>query len=109
MTTPILDLDEWEEAQAQPQVTVNEALRWLECFAGLVVESQSVTAPPSAVDGDRYIVGDTATGVWAGHDKEIALLMGSTWVFRTAPAGALAYVIDEDDSYRFLSGVWVLV
>ena len=106
MTTPILDLDEWEEAQAQPQVTVNEALRWLECFSGLVVQSQSVTSPPTAVDGDRYIVGDSATGVWTGHDREIALLMGGSWRFREAPEGTLAYVIDDVAEFRYLAGAW---
>lgn len=110
MTTPILSLDEWEEAQAQPNITVNEALRWLECFAQLVVESQSVTDPPTATDGDRYIVGIGATGEWAGHDSEIALAMGDAWAFRAAPEGSLAYVLDESPGeYRLLSGVWTAV
>lgn len=107
MTTPILDLDEWEEAQAQPQITVNEAVRWLECFAQLVVASQSVTDPPSAADGDRYIVGVGATGEWDGHDGEIALAMGNAWAFREAPEGAVAYVDDEEASFRYLEGVWI--
>ncbi len=106
MTTPILDLDEWEEAQAQPQITVNEALRWLECFAQLIVESQAVTNPPTATDGDRYIVGAAATDEWSGHDGEIALAMDNAWAFREAPEGALAYVKDEDASFRYLGGIW---
>ncbi len=106
MTTPILDLDEWEEAQAQPNIVVNEAHRWLECFASLVVASQSITDPPSGVDGDRYIVGAGASGVWAGHDAQIALFMGNAWAFRAAPEGAIAYVLDESTSVRFLSGTW---
>jgi hypothetical protein len=106
MTTPILDLDEWESAQAQPEVTVNEAHRWLECFAGLVVASQSVTDPPTGVDGDRYIVGTGASGEWAGHDAEIALFMENAWQFRAAPEGVIAYVEDEAASFRFLSGSW---
>lgn len=106
MTTPILDLDEWESAQAQPEATVNEALRWLECFAGLVVESQSVTDPPTGTDGARYIVGTGATGVWSGHDDEIALMIGAAWAFRAAPEGTLAYVIDDTAEFRYLSGSW---
>lgn len=108
MTTPILALEEWEEAEAQPNVTVNTSTRWLECFAQLIVQSQSVSDPPTAVDGDRYIVGTGATGEWAGHDGDIALAMGNAWEFRTAPEGCLAYVLDESPpaEYRFLSGVW---
>lgn len=106
MTTPILDLDEWEEAQAQPNIVVNEATRWLECFAALVVASQSVTDPPSGVDGDRYIVAPGASDVWAGHDGQVALFMGAAWAFRAAPEGAIAYVQDESASFRYLAGVW---
>jgi Protein of unknown function (DUF2793) len=106
MTTPILDLDEWEEAQAQPNIVVNESTRWLECFAQLSVLSQAVTDPPTAVDGDRYIVATGATGVWAGHDDEIALAMDNAWQFREAPEGAIAYVEDESTPYRYLGGVW---
>lgn len=106
MTTPILGLEEWESAQAQPEVTVNEAVRWLECFASLVVASQAVNDPPSGSDGDRYIVGPSPTGVWAGHALQIALFMGSAWDFRNAPEGAIAWVQDEDSAFRYLSGVW---
>lgn len=106
MTTPILDLDEWESAQAQPEVVMNEALRWLECFASLTVASQSVTDPPSGADGDRYIVAPSATGEWAGHDDEIALHIGGAWAFRVAPEGALAFVIDDAAAFRYLAGVW---
>lgn len=109
MTTPILSLDEWESGQAQPEVTVNEAIRWLECFAQLIVESKVVTDPPSAVDGDRYIVPAGATAEWAGHTDEIALAMGGAWAFRAAPEGSLAYVIDEGIEYRSIGGDWTAV
>lgn len=107
MTTPILDLEEWEAAQAQPEVTVNEALRWLECFASLVVQSLSVSSPPTGVDGDRYIVGPAPTGVWTGHADEIALFMGSAWAFREAPEGTSAWVLDDANTVRYLAGAWV--
>jgi len=106
MTTPVLGLEEWESAQAQPEVTVNEAVRWLECFASLVVASQAVNDPPSGSDGDRYIVGAIPTGAWAGHALQIALFMGDAWDFRVAPEGAIAWVLDEDAAFRYLSGVW---
>jgi hypothetical protein len=108
MTTPILELDDWLSAQAQPEVVVNDAHRWLECFAALVVQSQSVTTPPSAVDGDRYIVGAGATGSWSGHDGQIALAIAGAWRFKSAPEGAIAYVQDETASFRYLSGTWTL-
>lgn len=105
MTTPILQLGEWEEAQGQPYVTVNVTLRWLECFAQLSVISQTETAPPvSPADGDSYIIGGSATGDWAGRDSEIALFLSTAWVFRAAPIGSIAWVQDDDAHYKFVAG-----
>ena len=106
MTTPILELDEWTEAQAQPHVTVNEAIRWLECFASLSVLSITTTDPPmTPAEGDRYIVPAAgATGDWAGHDDEVALWFGTAWGFKLAPTGAIAYVEDEGVPYRYNGG-----
>lgn len=96
MTTPILLLDEWEQGQAQPHVTVNEALRWLECFAQLSVIDIAAAPPGSPADGDTYIVASGGTGAFAGHDLEVALYMGNAWAFREAPEGAVAWIRDED-------------
>lgn len=106
MTTPLLQLDEWESAQAQPEVTVNEALRWLEAFSPLVVASLSVNDPPTGVDGDRYIVGPTPTAEWTGHADEIALFLGNAWAFREAPEGSAAWVLDDAAEVRYLAGAW---
>jgi hypothetical protein len=96
MTTPILLLDEWEQGQAQPHATVNEALRWLECFAQLSV-LEIATAPTGSpdTDGDRYIVATGGTGDFAGQDAKVALYLGTAWAFREAPPGSIAWVQDE--------------
>lgn len=97
MTTPILELDEWEEAQGQPNVTVNTTVRWLECFAQLAVIDRDLSTPPvSPSDGDRYIPAATATGAWTGHEDEIALYLGNAWAFKAPPTGCRCYVEDED-------------
>lgn len=103
MTTPILLLEEWQEAQAQPQVTVNEALRWLEAFAQLSVFSKSTTAPPpSPEDGALYIVPSAgASGDWADQGGNVALFLSTAWAFRRAPVGSIAYVQDEDAHVTF--------
>lgn len=102
MTTPILELDEWEEAQASPHVTINEALRWLECFAALIVLDKDLTEPPaSPSDGDRYIVAADATSDWADQDNKIAMYIGNAWAFKEAPDGTRAHVLDEGDDYRY--------
>jgi hypothetical protein len=95
MTTPILQLDEWEAGQSQPHVTINEALRWLECFTQLSAIDIANAPPGSASDGDCYIVGPAATGDFAGHENQVALYLGTAWAFRTAPPGSIAYIQDE--------------
>lgn len=97
MTTPILYLDEWEESQSQPYVTMNEAIRWLECFSQLSVLDRDLTEPPETPqDGDLYIPASVATGDWEGHENQIALYLGNAWAFRDPPPGAICYVQDED-------------
>lgn len=103
MTTPIMGLDEWETNQAEPNVTVNESVRWLELFAsnGPILD-RDLTAPPgSPADGDAYIVEVGATGAWAGHDQQIALRLGSAWAFKTPAMGKLMYVVDEDEMVKY--------
>lgn len=106
MTTPILLLDEWEESQAQPQLTVNKALRWLECMAQLSVISASTSAPPgSPADGDRYIIpSGGGSGDWAGHEGEVALFISTAWDYRQAPFGSIAYVQDTSSRLQFANG-----
>lgn len=59
------------------------------------VKDRDLTAPPgSPADGDRYIVGASATGAWATHDGEIAHYFGG-WLFTTPPDGARVFVEDE--------------
>lgn len=104
MTTPILQLDEWASGQAQPHVTVNEAMRWLECFAQLSVFSMTTdTPPPSPGDGAAYIVPQDATGAWSGQGGKIALYLSNAWGFRTAPPGSIAYVQDEAAHFTFMA------
>lgn len=104
MTTPILQLDELAAAQSQPEIIVNAAFRWLECFCQLSVISQVIGTPPgSPADGDTYIVAAGATGTWSGHDGQIALYMGTAWAFRSAPDGAIAYVQSEGVHYTYVA------
>jgi hypothetical protein len=74
------------------------------------------TPPTDPQIGDRYIVDDTPTGAWIGYESEIAewgYTSGTTlgWIF-TSPISSpdstlIAYVIDEDKMYEYLSpGQW---
>lgn len=104
MTTPILELDEWEANQSQPNITVNEALRWLELFAcdGPILDRDLTEPPATPSEGDAYIPADGATGDWAGHENEIALFIGTAWSFRAAPQGKMMWVVDEETFVQYV-------
>ena len=67
-------------SQAQKHVTFNEGMRRLDTLVQLTVLAVDQTAPPvTPNDGDRYIVATGATGDWAGHEGDIAVLEETGW------------------------------
>jgi len=93
--------------QAQKHVTHNEALQALDALVQPVVESRTVTTPPtSPVLGDAYIVGPSATGAWSGHDGEIAAFQSGAWLFYDPAPGWQFYARDEQAILVFQSGAW---
>ena len=71
--------------------------------------SDLLTAPPGAeTEGDIYIPKGTATGVWAGHENDIALFINASYTFYTPKAG-WKVVVQSDSNYtkRFDGSLWV--
>lgn len=60
--------------------------------------NSGLTAPPvsNLVDGDRFLVGSPATGIWTGHEGQIAEWdeNNEEWHFVDVPNGTILY--DED-------------
>jgi len=74
-----------------------------------VLSITTATPPGAPSEGDTYIIPATgATGAWVGHDNEIAVWSGASWVFRTPIEGWQAYISDEDEYYGFIDPLWVL-
>ena len=106
-TTPHLGLPLIAAAQAQKHVTHNEALFALDALVQCAVLDKDLFAPPpSPADGDRYIVGPSATGGWAGRDGQIALRRDGAWEVIPPSVGFLVYVVDEALLYVFTSAGW---
>jgi hypothetical protein len=112
MTTPLTAAPELAEGQEDKEETANEAFRRIESGAGFFqVVDKDLTAPPgSCADGDRYIVGGSATGAWSGHDGDIAKANGANasngWLFRDAAEGLFAWVADENLLYYNDGASW---
>lgn len=74
------------------------------------VIDKDLTAPPGGESaGDRYLVGGSATGAWAGHDNDIAQFNGSTWIFTTPNEGFACWVEDENKIYTYNGSAWVVI
>jgi hypothetical protein len=89
--TENLHLTLLEAGQAQKHVTVNEALRLLDAVVQLAVASVTATPPGTPVEGERHIVGAGASGLWSGHDGDIALRRDGAWTFIAPKAGFVAF------------------
>ncbi|MDF3415052.1 DUF2793 domain-containing protein [Sulfitobacter sp. M57] len=106
-TSPTLSLPYIQPAQAQKHVTHNEALRILDAVTQLSVISTTLTTPPGqTVSGDRYIVADAATGVWAGQEQNIAVQVDGSWQFFTPNIGWRADIASSGEQVRFDGTVW---
>ena len=64
-----------------------------------VDETDVDTPPVSPTTGYRVIIGGSPTGVFVGHDGEIAQWTGAAWVFGTPRQGTKAYAKDRNQPY----------
>ncbi|ESR22805.1 DUF2793 domain-containing protein [Lutibaculum baratangense] len=107
--TPNLGLPEIAASQAQKHVTHNEALRILDAVVQLAVLDRDLAEPPAAPDdGDRYIVGPSATGAWAGHENEVAIVVDGAWSFVQPRPGWAAFVVDEAQLLYWTGSQWTV-
>jgi hypothetical protein len=60
---------------------------------GLINVIDAITSDPpgSPVVGDAYIVGTSATGAWATHEKDIAIWYGNIWNFIVPKVGMVVH------------------
>jgi hypothetical protein len=95
-------------AQAQKEVTHNEALTLLDALVQPVVEDGPQPDPPSMpAAGQAWIVGAGATGVWAGEEDALALWTDGGWRFVMPAAGMRAQRLSDGAWLRFDGSAWI--
>ncbi|MFM1816744.1 MAG: hypothetical protein RLZ98_3439 [Pseudomonadota bacterium] len=78
--SPNLKLPYITAAQSQKHVTHDEALRALDAIVQLAVADRDLAMPSeSPSEGARYIVGDGASGAWAGWSGHVAVWQNGSW------------------------------
>lgn len=101
------------EGDASSDVSLDAATKWLDAITQLTVVDRNLSAPPDDPDpGARYIVNaGPATGLWSGHDDELAWYdLDHGWMFAAPEVGWLAWIEDEAVLVRFDGGSsWVVI
>ncbi len=67
------------------------------------------TPPVSSTTGDIYAVGNAGTGLWSGHNTEIATTPdnGASWTFQVPSIGDFLYNASDDIVYKLTSSGWI--
>lgn len=110
MPTPNSGIPYVPENTIDPAAGLNESLRVIDALIqAAVIGYQEVTPPTTPDDGDRYIVGDGATGAWAGQDQNMAQYVaeGNFWQFYEA--GTQVHLVLFDGSLYAYEGSWSAV
>jgi hypothetical protein len=105
--TPRLALPLLAAGQAQKHVTHNDALMRLDALVHLVVASRTQTVPPTTPgETSAYIVPAGGTGLFAGHQDDLAIFEDGAWSFLEPRAGWQAWVTDEAEHHVWTGTQW---
>ncbi len=106
-TTPRFALPLLAVAQAQKEVTHNEALTLLDALVHAAVEAGPIAAPPvDPEEGQCWIVGTAPTGTWTGQANSIAIRTGGGWRFAPPREGMRATRLTDGAQLRFDGAAW---
>ncbi|MEI4505688.1 DUF2793 domain-containing protein [Sphingopyxis sp. CCNWLW253] len=106
-TTPRFALPLLGVAQAQKEVTHNEALTLLDALVHSAVEAGPLATPPADPgEGQCWIVGAAPTAAWAGQANAIAIRTGGGWRFAPPREGMRATRLTDGAQLRFAGGAW---
>lgn len=97
----------WDDGILQPDLLFNALLYYTAAWAQAVILSFENAPPGSPDDGDMHLVG-TGSGLFTGHDDELAYWddVAGVWVFFVAAEGYEVHNLDDATDYRFTSGTW---
>lgn len=93
--------------QAQKEWFHNEALQLIDVLVAPAIETiPSPTPPISPLAGQCFVVGGGATGVWAGHDNEVAAFGAGGWRFITPTEGLSLFIKTTGELLGRRGGIW---
>lgn len=94
-------------AQAQKEITHNEALTLLDALAHSAIEDGPQADPPgTAAPGQCWLVGDAATGAWTGAAGSLAVSTPGGWRFVAPRPGMRVLRLADNVQLRFDGDGW---
>lgn len=94
-------------AQAQKEMTHNEALALIDALLHAAVEAGPVDDPPAVPGpGQCWLVGSAPTGAWAGRANALAVHTDGGWRFTAPSAGMRVLRIGDGARLRFDGATW---
>lgn len=106
-STPRLALPLLAVAQAQKEITHNEALTLLDALVHAAVVAGPLADPPADfAEGQCWIVGPTPTGAWTGQAAAIAFRTAGGWRFAAPRDGMRVTRLSDGSQLRFDGGIW---
>lgn len=94
-------------AQAQKEITHNEALTLLDALAHSAIEDGPQADPPdTAAPGQCWLVDDAATGAWTGSAGSLAVATPGGWRFVAPRPGMRVLRLADNVQLRFDGDGW---
>jgi hypothetical protein len=96
-----------QTAQAQKEVTHNEAVTLIDALLHLAVESALLAVPPLApVAGTGWIIAAGASAAWAGRTGQVATWTSGGWRFVVPRQGCVAWLRDVQHFAVYTASGW---
>lgn len=93
--------------QAQKEAFHNEALTRLDAALHACIEEGPLAAPPGDPEaGQSWLVGEEATGAWAGREGALASWTAGGWRFVSPVPGMLVWNIDQGCWLHWSGSAW---
>lgn len=99
----------WNLGDSTYKSAMDTNLKKIGAMLQMSVKDRGLSAPPGTpANGDTYIVGPSATGLWAGHEDDIAIYYTSdtAWFFLTPVNGWTSYIEDEEVLSLYNGSLW---
>jgi hypothetical protein len=103
-TTPRHALPMLFAGQAQKEVTVNGACALTDILLHAAIEGEIAAAPAAPAEGECWLVGAPASGLFAGREGCLAGFQAGTWIFASPSDGMCVFDRSTGQSVLYIGG-----